>query len=152
SGFSAAQVAGGTYGNGPLANTNVYLDNCSISDPQGTTATVYSVSTNGATPSQTGWGLWNCTFTNPQSSLNGHSIFYAGGGGGPTQWWFVVGGTITGGSNPASANVLLHHIYPNAQLNSLYRWINFGAGGSGSGQRNFCINLNYDNGNSGGDQ
>ena len=52
----------------------------------------------------------------------------------------IVGGGITGGANPGAANTLYHHIYPNCFTNSLYLWINFGAGGSGANQRNFCIN------------
>lgn len=150
-GFSSTQLIGVVYGNGPLNYTNVYVDNCTLTDtvaPSGFCN--YSVSTNGTTPVSTGWGVWNCTSSSPQSGgLNSHGIFLSGGPS--TAWWFVMGGSITGGANPASANVLLHHIYPNCRYNSLYRWINFGAGGAGANQRNYCINTNWDNTNAGGD-
>lgn len=83
-------------------------------------------------------GVWGGS-SSPNSGDRGLGTGFFSGA---FNWNFIVGWSVSGeGGDP----VRDHHIYPDQQQHALYRYINFGAGTN----RNYCINTNWDNNNSG---
>lgn len=117
------------------AMSDIWFDNSVINATTATIPLVMMQYTNGGgthNAACTRGGLWGGTVTNSQV-VNGSLGIYSG----PNTWFSVVGISISGaGTN----NTLDHHIYPETQLHSLYRYISFGSGPN----RSFNINTNYD--------
>jgi len=127
-------------GSNPRAQfSHVYLDNCDVSGPNDSAGTVFQIAMDG-TPAAlfaNGSGLWNCTLSGPASAANGsNSGFY----GGARRWGFVVGGSISGATKVGGLEC--HHIYPEIQEHSLYKWINFSVVAANP-RRSYCINTNW---------
>ncbi len=142
SGSSLIFILLGSLGHGPLTMTDIYFDNCVIVNEANLPSFMNFVVTGGGDAGSlfSNMGIWGGSVTGaifdtlPKTK---HAIF-----GGPRIWWFVFGSNIAGsGSNP----ILDHHIYPETQYHSLYKWITFGpTGTTNNSQRNYCINTNVD--------
>lgn len=139
-----AGVATVSLGNtsGSAVIQNVYFDSCNFNDTfdanSGVVPTVFGVAgTNDAPYLTSNIGWWNNSITNPAASTTiGIGLL-----GGAVNWNFFVGGSVSGGG---TSNTFDHHIYPDVKNHSLYKWIAFGATGTGSHQRSFSINGNWD--------
>lgn len=151
SGFTGTQLFGVVWAGTPTSYTNVYVDNLTLTDTIAPSSFANYLISGGhsSTPIVDGWGVWKCTITSPlNSTLNRMGItFQPAGTTASNSWFFVMGGSIAGA---CGSNVLDHHIYPIVRYNSLYCWVNFGASGAGANQRNYCINIDWNN-TAGGD-
>jgi hypothetical protein len=141
SGASAPQIFNvqlGTAGFGSFTMTDIYLDNCTVQNTQGiswfTNALINGSGDAGS--SFTNMGFWKCNLTATAFNLTGvkHSFF-----GGPSNWLMFFGCSLSGNG---SSSTLDHHIYTEVKRHGLFKWNTFGQTGTGSQQRNYCVNIN----------
>jgi hypothetical protein len=90
-----------------------------------------------------GYGLWKCTLPGPlfanNTSATRHSVF-----GSCSTFWSMIGCYCSGSGSLAGFD---HHVYPECWSNGHYRWNTFGqTGPAPNAQRNYCINMNVENG------
>lgn len=135
-------ISVGNIGFGPLTMMDMFLDGCVVSNTLNIPGfmNIIIAGSGDAGSVFSNFGIWGGAVTGTifdTSPKTKHAIF-----GGPTSWWFVVGPTVSGsGANP----ILDHHIYPETQFHSLYKWITFGpTGTTANSQRNYCINTNVE--------
>jgi hypothetical protein len=134
---ACVSVAGG--GNATNIMRNIYFDNCNMRmDCDTHTFGIAIVSQGSALDGHIckNWGYWKCPVTNPTTTTEvGMGIL-----GSPQDWFFVIGGTFEGAGTSATFD---HHIYPDVQTHSLYRYNSFGSSGA-TPTRGYCVNMNWD--------
>lgn len=121
---------------------NIYFDNCNFEVSHDNHDFSFPTTTLSAGLSLTqdqayNWGFWKCNITNPLNSTHLTMAMQ----GSAKYWHFHIGGTPSGAGTDQQGD---HHLYNDTKDHSLYRWIDFGQTGTGSGKRNFCINVNWD--------
>ena len=87
------------------------------------------------------WGMWGGALTARTIYTSGNALGQSFFGGPITQGLGFYGVAFSG--TGAGVNTT-HHIYPETQYHSVYKWLTFGATGTGSLQRAFCVNTNFD--------
>src|SRR5262249_42276183 len=109
----------------------IYMDNCVFQSNIGAVGPLNMMqylSTNNTTDG----GVWGGACVNSLTAGSGVGL-----GTLARDWGFAVGVSIYGAG---TSDTFDHHVYPQVQTHSLYRYLAFGPGPL----RNYCINTNYD--------
>lgn len=120
--FSLAGVSRWSARDGFL--TNIYLDKCNSTVMVDDQLLFYGQST---TSANFNFGFWGCNFENSPGTVVGGT--FAGG----YYWQFFLGCSFAGDGPDANRD---HHIYPECNRHSLYKWNYFPAAAG----KNYCVN------------